>query len=76
MYQLQLLQREMPSLEAQLAPTVKFNLVLCAQAAHWQGVGHPTRVGHGWGWRSGCCFAGPAQLKNGAVIPMAAPKLR
>lgn len=31
MYQLRLLQREMPSLEAQLAPPVKFNLVLLAQ---------------------------------------------
>lgn len=34
MYQLQLLQREMPSLEAQLAPPVKFNLVLCLGASN------------------------------------------
>lgn len=32
MYQLQLLQSEMPSLEAQLAPSVKFNLVLWIKA--------------------------------------------
>lgn len=77
MYQLQLLQREMPSLEAQLSPPVKFNLVLWVQAiaAHWQGVGDPTRVRHGWRCRGECCFAGPAELKNGAGVPMAAPKL-
>lgn len=74
MYQLQLLQREMPSLEAQLALPVKFNFVLCAQA-----ISCPLarcRASHkGQSW-SRCCFAGPAELKTGAVVPMAAPKLR
>lgn len=56
MYQLQLLQREMPSLEAQLAPPVKFNLVLCL------GASNRLPTGRVWGIPQGSDMGGDAEV--------------